>query len=290
MQEEIQRRSRTGIVNKGSYHAPGAPPDEKEKPLFLRVVPGSDLPVGCQFGTTACQTCNLQLHYVCAGVCRTQPHPGPCALHWPTSATIAAAALQTEAAKRAAVEWAVADIHALIRGERLQPRQPAVFNAAAPPSYNAAPPPGHLASAPPPAAPWTAPPASGPLATSPHMVSLFMGFDAPPAFNLVSRLQGPGQRMQFENGASSLCDTRRLSNNAMCTSASPTLCHSSCQPLRVVWRMYLRCQSTLAAGSAYFDHISKETSSTLQLRGQGTGQAERCALFTQSTRGSACVC
>jgi hypothetical protein len=45
VQEEIQRRSRTGIVNKGSYHAPGAPPDEKEKPLFLRVVPGSDLPV-----------------------------------------------------------------------------------------------------------------------------------------------------------------------------------------------------------------------------------------------------
>ena len=59
VQEEIQRRSRTGIVNKGSYHAPGAPPDEKEKPLFLRVVPGSDLPVGCQLGTTACQTCNL---------------------------------------------------------------------------------------------------------------------------------------------------------------------------------------------------------------------------------------
>ena len=47
VQEEIQRRSRTGIVNKGSYHAPGAPPDEKEKPLFLRVVPGSDLPVSC---------------------------------------------------------------------------------------------------------------------------------------------------------------------------------------------------------------------------------------------------
>ena len=91
----------------------------------------------------------------------------------------------------------MADIHALIRGERLQPRQPAVYHAAAPPSYNAAPPPGHLGSAPPPVAPWTAPPASVPPAASAHMVSLFMGFDAPPAFNLVSRLQGPGQWLKF---------------------------------------------------------------------------------------------
>ena len=163
---------------------------------------------------------------------RPQPHPGSCTLQWPTSVTTAAAAPQTEAAKRAAVEAAVADIHALIRGERLQPRQPAVYHAAAPPSYNAAPPPGHLGSAPPPVAPWTAPPAGGPPAASAHMVSLFMGFDAPPAFNLVSRLQGPGQRMQFGNGASSLCDTRRLSSNAMCISASPTLCHSTWQPTR----------------------------------------------------------
>ena len=33
-----------------------------------------------------------------------------------------------------------------------------------------------------------------------------------------------------------------------------------------------------SAGSAYFDHISKETSTTLQLRGRGSGQAERSAL------------
>ena len=49
--------------------------------------------------------------------------------------------------------------------------------------------------------------------------------------------------------------------------------------------MCLKCQTTVAAGSAYFDHISKETSSTLQLRGQGTGQAERCALFHAAKQG-----
>lgn len=44
-QEEIQRRTGTSIVNKGRYQTPGMPPDEKEKPLFLRVIPGSTLPV-----------------------------------------------------------------------------------------------------------------------------------------------------------------------------------------------------------------------------------------------------
>jgi hypothetical protein len=189
--------------------------------------------------------------------------------------TIAAAAPQTEAAKRAAVEAAVADIHALIRGERLQPRQPAVYNAAAPPSYNAAPPPGHLGSAPPPVAPWTAPPAGGPPAASAHMVSLFMGFDAPPAFNLVSRLQGPGQWLWF------IGVHHHVATPATCYNVHPGLAHnlsqqSSTEPS--AFTLCLKCQSIIAAGSAYFDHISKETSSTLQLRGQGTGQADRCAL------------
>lgn len=44
-QEEIQRRTSTEIKNRGRYYAPGAPVDEKEKPLFLRVIPGSSLPV-----------------------------------------------------------------------------------------------------------------------------------------------------------------------------------------------------------------------------------------------------
>lgn len=166
---------------------------------------------------------------------RPQPCPGSCTLQRCSLVIIAAAGLQTEAAKRAAVEAAVADIHALIRGERLQPRQPAVYNAAAPPSYNAAPPPGHLASAPPPVTPWTAPPASGPPAASAHMLSLFMGFDAPPAFNLVSRLQGPGQRLHTVNIYVSSChDTRHLNNNVMCISAWRASSHSSCRSERVL--------------------------------------------------------
>jgi len=36
-------------------------------------------------------------------------------------------------------------------------------------------------------------------------------------------------------------------------------------------------RANLAAGAAYFDHIAKETSSALQLRGRGSGQAERLA-------------
>ena len=46
-QEEIQRRAGTNIVNKGRYVAPGQAPDEKEKPLFLRISPGGNLPVCC---------------------------------------------------------------------------------------------------------------------------------------------------------------------------------------------------------------------------------------------------
>ena len=45
LQEEIQRRTNTSIVNKGRYQTPGMAPDEKEKPLFLRVIPGSTLAV-----------------------------------------------------------------------------------------------------------------------------------------------------------------------------------------------------------------------------------------------------
>ena len=44
-QEEIQRRTGTEIKNRGRYQAPGAPADDQEKPLFLRVAPGFDLPV-----------------------------------------------------------------------------------------------------------------------------------------------------------------------------------------------------------------------------------------------------
>lgn len=43
-QEDIQRRTGTVIVNRGRYMAPGAPPDEKEKPLHLRITPASTLP------------------------------------------------------------------------------------------------------------------------------------------------------------------------------------------------------------------------------------------------------
>lgn len=44
-QEEIQRRTGTEIKNRGRYYAPGEPVDEQEKPLFLRVAPGYNLPV-----------------------------------------------------------------------------------------------------------------------------------------------------------------------------------------------------------------------------------------------------
>jgi hypothetical protein len=112
--------------------------------------------------------------------------------------TVAAVTLQTEAAKQAAVASAVADIQTLIRGERLQPREPSIYNAAPPPSYNAAPPPAHLALAPPPGGAYMAPAPSSVPATSAHMISLFMGFEAPPTFNLASRLQGPGQQLETE--------------------------------------------------------------------------------------------
>lgn len=101
--------------------------------------------------------------------------------------------VQTEAAKRAAVAAAVADIHTLMRGERLQPREPAIYAAPPPPSYNAAPPPdqvGQAAAPPPGGAPYSAQQSAA--AAAGPMVTLHMGFEAPPDFNLASRLQGPG--------------------------------------------------------------------------------------------------
>jgi hypothetical protein len=40
-QDEIQARTHTVIVTKGRYYAPGAPQDDKEKPLHLRITPGA---------------------------------------------------------------------------------------------------------------------------------------------------------------------------------------------------------------------------------------------------------
>lgn len=191
-QEEIQRRTRTGIVNKGRYHAPGAPPDEKEKPLFLRVVPGSDLPVPHHSLSTSLlcmHSEDMRITRKASLLCLSFKL---FARQHPDSMDPAPNSLQTELAKRAAVAAAVADIHTLMRGQRLQPREPAIFNAAPPPSYNAAPPPDQVQAAPPVAAPWGVPPLGAAAAASAVMVSLFMGFEAPQEFNLVSRLQGPG--------------------------------------------------------------------------------------------------
>ena len=39
-QDDIARRTGTTIVVRGRYMPPGLPPDEKEKPLLLRITPG----------------------------------------------------------------------------------------------------------------------------------------------------------------------------------------------------------------------------------------------------------
>ncbi len=97
---------------------------------------------------------------------------------------------QTDAAKRAAVAAAVEDIHTLIRGQRLVPKAPPNYAAAPPPGYQNAPPPDQLGFPPPGAPPQN--PYGGPPPAAAPSVSLYLGFEAPPDFNLASRLQGPG--------------------------------------------------------------------------------------------------
>ena len=41
-QDEIQKRTRTVIVTRGRYYPPNTPQVEGERPLHLRVTPGSD--------------------------------------------------------------------------------------------------------------------------------------------------------------------------------------------------------------------------------------------------------
>lgn len=63
-QDEIQARTHTVIVTKGRYYAPGAPQDDKEKPLHLRVTPGAHAGLVSTCPVTARQW-------------PLQPHPSP---------------------------------------------------------------------------------------------------------------------------------------------------------------------------------------------------------------------
>ena len=39
-QDEIGTRTATSIATKGRYYAPGAPREDKEKPIYLKITPG----------------------------------------------------------------------------------------------------------------------------------------------------------------------------------------------------------------------------------------------------------
>lgn len=153
-QEEIQRRTGTVLIVRGRYYPPGMPVDDRDKPLFLRISP-----------------------------------------------TVAAG--DTDEEKQRAVDAAAGEVQKILQGQQ-QVHRGAVrsgppqgsYVAVQPGSYTAVPPPGQAA----PASSYNAVPfpgqSQGPAVDARQSgtageVKVFVGFMAPPAFNLNSRLTGP---------------------------------------------------------------------------------------------------